>query len=243
MKDLLKKAQSYLPPDRIAVIEGAYEFAAHAHEGQTRLSGEPFLDHPVQTALFLAEMHLDATTLEAALLHDVMEDCGVTFQQLDSQFGPEVAKLVDGVTKLSRLDNLLSEDAGIPARSQEDGQAASLQKMLVAMARDVRVVLIKLADRLHNMRTLKAHTPARRIAIAQETLDIYAPLAHRLGMWDMKWQLEDLAFHHLQPAQYKKISRLLAIRSIFTASIRRCKRMRLKARISTISMICLRCVS
>ena len=212
MKDLLKKAQSYLPPDRIAVIEGAYEFAAHAHEGQTRLSGEPFLDHPVQTALFLAEMHLDATTLEAALLHDVMEDCGVTFQQLDSQFGPEVAKLVDGVTKLSRLDNLLSEDAGIPVRSQEDGQAASLQKMLVAMARDVRVVLIKLADRLHNMRTLKAHTPARRIAIAQETLDIYAPLAHRLGMWDMKWQLEDLAFHHLQPAQYKKISRLLAIR-------------------------------
>ena len=212
MKNLLKKAQSYLPPDRIEVIEGAYEFAAHAHEGQTRLSGEPFLDHPVQTALFLAELHLDATTLQAALLHDVMEDCGVTFQQLDSQFGPEVAKLVDGVTKLSRLDKLLSEDAGIPVRSQEDGQAASLQKMLVAMARDVRVVLIKLADRLHNMRTLKAHTPARRMAIAQETLDIYAPLAHRLGMWDMKWQLEDLAFHHLQPAQYKKISRLLAIR-------------------------------
>lgn len=194
------------------VIEKAYAFAAHAHEGQTRLSGEPFLHHPMQTALFLAGLHLDAATLQAALLHDVMEDCGVTLQQLDSQFGPEVAKLVDGVTKLSRLDTLRSEDAGIPTRSQEDGQAASLQKMLVAMARDVRVVLIKLADRLHNMQTLKAHSPTRRIAIAQETLDIYAPLAHRLGMWDMKWQLEDLAFHHLQPSRYKKISRLLAIR-------------------------------
>ena len=214
MKDLLKKAKSYLPPERIELVKGAYEFAAQAHKGQTRLSGEPYLDHPVQTALFLAELHLDATTLEAALLHDVMEDCGVTLQQLNNQFGPEVAKLVDGVTKLSRLDKLRSEDTERSVLSQEDGhnQAASLRKMLVAMAQDVRVVLIKLADRLHNMRTLKAHTPARQIAIAQETLDIYAPLAHRLGMWDMKWQLEDLSFRYLQSAEYRKISRLLASR-------------------------------
>ncbi len=214
VRNLLAKIESYLPADRVAFVQKAYEFAARVHEGQDRLSGEPFIHHPLETALYLAGLHLDATTLAAALLHDVMEDCGITKEELESEFGTEVARLVDAVTKLSRLDLLSAEgDEGVP-RSLEDGhgQAASLRKMLVAMAQDVRVVLIKLADRLHNMRTLKAHSPEQRLAIAQETLDIYAPLAHRLGMWDIKWRLEDKAFHYLEPTRYKQISRLLASR-------------------------------
>ena len=214
MKDLLAKAESYLSPDRNAFVKKAYEYASRAHDGQVRLSGEPFVQHPLATALYLADLHLDATTLAAALLHDVIEDCGVTVEELTREFGSEVANLVDGVTKLSKLDLLGVESTdGIP-HSSEDGhdQAANLRKMLIAMARDLRVVLIKLADRLHNMSTLKAQPPQRQIAIAQETLDIYAPLAHRLGMWDIKWRLEDLAFRHLQPATYRQISRLLASR-------------------------------
>ena len=212
MKDLAAKIGSYLPADRIAFVQKAYDYAARAHQGQVRLSGEPFIQHPVGTALYLAELNMDATTLAGALLHDVIEDCGVTYEEVEGEFGNEVARLVDGVTKLNRLDSLSTEGGEPPSRGSEDSQrhAASIRKMLVAMAQDLRVVLVKLADRLHNMRTLKAHPPKRRIAIAQETLDIYAPLAHRLGMWDIKWRLEDLAFHHLQPTRYKQISRLLA---------------------------------
>ncbi len=214
MKNLLKKAQGYLPPERLELVRSAYDYAARAHQGQTRLSGEPFIGHPVETATYLADLKLDATTLAAALLHDVMEDCDVSFDELEREFGSELARLVDGVTKLTQLDKRGEEETDGLSFDQESRhtQAASLRKMLVAMAQDVRVVLIKLADRLHNMRTLKAHAPARRIAIAQETLDIYAPLAHRLGIFDIKWQLEDMAFHHLQPAQYKTISRLLDTR-------------------------------
>ena len=214
MKELLKSARSYLAPDRIEIIERSYEFAKQAHDGQTRLSGGPFLDHPVQTARFLADLQLDATTLAAALLHDVMEDCGVPYEELQNRFGAEVARLVDGVTKLGHLDKLRpgAAEETTPGQDEAHNQAASLRKMLVATAQDVRVVLIKLADRLHNMKTLEAHPPPRRIAIAQETLDIYAPLAHRLGMWDLKWRLEDMAFRYLQPAEYRLISRLLARR-------------------------------
>jgi GTP pyrophosphokinase len=158
---------------------------------------------------------LDASTIAAALLHDVMEDCGVTHKELAEEFGEEIAKLVEGVTKLTRLDLMaMGEDgAAQPSDFQEDRlRAESLRKMLVAMAEDIRVVLIKLADRLHNMRTLGALSPERREAIAHETLDVYAPLAHRLGIWDIKWRLEDIAFRHLEPAHYRKISRMLAAR-------------------------------
>ncbi|MSQ22060.1 MAG: bifunctional (p)ppGpp synthetase/guanosine-3',5'-bis(diphosphate) 3'-pyrophosphohydrolase [Dehalococcoidia bacterium] len=213
MRDLIAKIETYLPSDRVALVQKAYDFAARAHEGQVRLSGEPFIHHPVETALYLADLHLDATTLAAALLHDVMEDCGVTQAELEGEFSNDVARLVDGVTKLSRLDRVNTEGDERERTPEEDySQAASLRKMLIAMARDLRVVLIKLADRLHNMRTLKAHPLERRLAIAQETLDIYAPLAHRLGMWDIKWRLEDLAFQYLEPASYRQISKLLASR-------------------------------
>ena len=207
MKDILTKARSYLPQDKVGIIEDAYNFAWAAHEGQKRLSGEPYLEHPINTALFLADLNLDATTLAAALLHDVIEDCDVSYEEIQQRFGPEVSRLVDGVTKLSKMD-LMTSEGGLQY-GYEDGQAESLRKMLVAMAQDIRVVLIKLADRLHNMQTLKAHSPEKRIAIARETLDIYAPLAHRLGIWDIKWRLEDLAFSYLQPAKYQEISRLL----------------------------------
>ena len=207
MRNLLTKAKSYLPPDKVGIIEEAYDFARVAHEGQKRLSGEPYVEHPINTALFLADLNLDATTLAAALLHDVIEDCNVSYDEIQQKFGPDVSRLVDGVTKLSKMDLMANE--GVLQHGYEDGQAESLRKMLVAMAQDIRVVLIKLADRLHNMQTLKAHSPEKRIAISRETLDIYAPLAHRLGIWDIKWRLEDLAFSYLQPAKYREISRLL----------------------------------
>ena len=168
---------------------------------------------PFQTALFLADLHLDVTTICASLLHDVIEDCGITHRELEERFGEQVAKLVDGVTKLTRMDIKLTGDEGSQAGSSfhdDSIKAESLRKMLVAMAEDIRVVLIKLADRLHNMRTLGALAPERRKSIAQETLDIYSPLAHRLGIWEIKWQLEDMAFRHLEPAKYREISKMLA---------------------------------
>ena len=195
------------------MVERVYRFAVECHDGQIRMSGGPYIEHPLQTALFLADLHLDVTTISAALLHDVMEDCGVTYENLKVGFGEDVAKLVDGVTKLTRMDLKLmgKEDPEQASAFQEDRlQAESLRKMLVAMAQDIRVVLIKLADRLHNMRTLEALPPRRRKVIAQETLDIYTPLAHRLGIWDIKWRLEDMAFRHLEPVKYKQISRMLA---------------------------------
>ena len=211
VQSLLTKAHRYLPEDKLGIIAEAYDFAEHAHTGQVRVSGKPFIEHPYQTALFLADLKLDANALAAALLHDVMEDCEVLFEELESKFGTEVASLVDGVTKLTQTENIADErDLADRPRSQSDAaQAASLRKMLMAMAEDIRVVLIKLADRLHNMRTLEALPSDRRIAIAQETLDIYAPLAHRLGIWEIKWRLEDMAFRQLDPKAYRRISKLL----------------------------------
>ena len=210
-EDLLDRAAEYLPKDKVGAVGEAYRFAERAHEGQTRLSGEPFVEHPLQTALYLAELHLDSDALAAALLHDVMEDCDVGYDEISRLFGEEVAKLVDGVTKLTRTEFFVDCRGGGPSgESNEDlARAESLRKMLMTMADDVRVVLIKLADRLHNMRTLKALPKDRRVAIAQETLDIYAPLAHRLGIWEMKWRLEDLAFQHINPQVYREISKLL----------------------------------
>lgn len=208
---LLKSVSNYLPTDRANAVEDALKFAIDSHNGQQRDSGEPFIEHPIATALRLADMRLDTTTIQAALLHDVMEDCGVSFKEIETQFGVDVAKLVDGVTKLKRLD-MISENSAMLRQisTPEATRAASLRKMLVAMAQDVRVVLIKLSDRLHNMQTLQ-HLPApKQQRISRETLDIYSPLAHRLGMSDIKWQLEDQAFRYLMPRQYKSTSRLVA---------------------------------
>ena len=209
---MIEKAAGYLPADRVKVVESALRFAEEAHDGQMRLSGEPYFEHPLQTALVLADLHLDSNALAAALLHDVMEDCDVPYDTLQEQFGAEVADLVDGVTKLKKTELLPDAEAPRgPKRSSEDelARAASVRKMLMTMAEDVRVVLIKLSDRLHNMRTLDALPEKRRVAIARETLDIYAPLAHRLGIWEMKWSLEDLAFRYLEPSAYWDISQLL----------------------------------
>ena len=208
---LLAKAEEYLPGPKVDLIAEAYSFAEKAHDGQFRLSGEPFIDHPLETALFLAYLRLDADALAAALLHDVVEDCDVGGDELRDKFGPEIAKLVDGVTKLTRTELVNEARDPVLGSGTEDGleQAATLRKMLMTMAEDIRVVLIKLADRLHNMRTLEALPAERRTAIAQETLDIYAPLAHRLGIWELKWRLEDLAFQNLNPQTYHEISGLL----------------------------------
>ena len=210
---LLDKAGDYLPPDKVAAVEEAYRFAEEAHSGQYRKSGEPFIEHPLSTALYLVDLHFDYNALRAALLHDVVEDTPVTYEELAKQFGEEVATLVDGVTKLTQneLMNTWGEDEVRPVQNaNEAARAASIRKMLMTMAEDVRVVIIKLADRLHNMRTLNSMPENRKVAIAQETLDIFAPLAHRLGMWELKWLLEDLAFQHIEPEAYRAISRLLA---------------------------------
>ncbi len=205
ISSLIAKASEYLPGDKVSLIKAAYEFASQAHQGQMRKSREPFLEHPLHTAMTLAELRLDADTLAAALLHDVPEDCGISLEEVEANFGSEVTRLVDGVTKLSKLT---SRAEGEQRKSKF--QAENLRKMLVATAKDLRVVFVKLADRLHNMRTLGALPPRKRQAIAQETLEIYAPLAHRLGMWNVKWQLEDLAFRYLEPQQYRRLSRLVA---------------------------------
>ena len=209
---LLEKAKTYLPADRLGIIDRAYRYAADAHEGQVRRSGEPFIEHPLQTALYLAELRLDANALAAGLLHDVVEDCDVCLEEIEDEFGKEIAGLVDGVTKLTQAEVDFEEGKnGFVLRDSDVDlqQAASLRKMLVSMASDVRVVLIKLADRLHNMRTLQALSPNRRRAIAKETLEIFAPLAHRLGIWEVKWRLEDLAFQHLNNGAYQEISGML----------------------------------
>jgi len=190
----------------VALVKAAYDFALKAHKGQLRKSGEPYLDHPLQTAMMLAGLQLDAATLAAALLHDVPEDCGISLSEIEAKFGPEVSKLVDGVTKLGKLSLHRGQS------KERESQAQNLRKMLMAMAQDLRVVFIKLADRLHNMHTLAALSPEKRRSIAQETLEIYAPLAHRLGIWQIKWQLEDLSFRYLEPRQYHKVARLIATR-------------------------------
>ena len=210
---LIEQVSSYLPQETTDLIGQAYDYADQCHKGQTRKSGEPYIAHPLEAALFLSDLRLDAHTIIAALLHDVVEDCGVTLEEVEAQFGPETAKLVDGVTKLARMDARFYEPqtaAGDGTEDQDTLQAESLRKMLVSMAEDVRVVLIKLADRMHNMHTLDALPPEKRKRIAQETLDIYSPLAHRLGIWDIKWRLDDLAFRHLDEERYHEISKMLA---------------------------------
>jgi guanosine-3',5'-bis(diphosphate) 3'-pyrophosphohydrolase len=199
---LLRKVAAYNPEADEELIAQAYRSAHDAHKGQVRKSGEPFVYHPLATADILAELHLDSTTIAAAILHDVLEDTDLTKEVLEAKFGVEVADIVDGVTKLKRL----------PAENLEEAQAESLRKMIVAMSRDVRVIIIKLADRLHNMRTLAYLKRENQLKKATETLEIYAPLAHRLGIYSVKWELEDLAFATLHPRRYEEIKRLVAAR-------------------------------
>src|SRR6478609_10954393 len=182
-----------------AGIEAAYDVALEAHAEQVRRSGEPYISHPLGVARILADLGLDDVTIAAALLHDAVEDTELTQDQLEELFGHEVAAIVDGVTKLDRME----------FESRLAQQAATMRKMLVAMANDIRVLLIKLADRLHNMRTIASLPEAKQTRIAQETLDIYAPLAHRLGVQDVKWQLEDLAFPVLHPKRYVEIEAMV----------------------------------
>src|SRR6476660_1883581 len=202
LDQLIADVESYKPDvDRI-LLEHAFAFAAQAHEGQQRRSGEPFIEHPFAVARILAELHLDEETLAAALLHDVVEDTGVETDQLKSEFGEEIAKLVDGVTKLTRIQ----------FQSREEAEAENYRKMIVAMAQDPRVILIKLADRLHNMRTIEYLGKQKQIQKAKEALEVYAPIAHRLGIHAMKWELEDLAFETLHPRKYAEISAMVAER-------------------------------
>jgi GTP diphosphokinase / guanosine-3',5'-bis(diphosphate) 3'-diphosphatase len=199
---LLGRVASYDPEADEELIARAYSMAHAAHKGQVRKSGEPFVYHPLATADILVDLRMDSTTIAAGILHDVLEDTEITKEQLETQFGEELADIVDGVTKLKRL----------PAENLEEAQAESLRKMIVAMSRDVRVIIIKLADRLHNMRTLAYLKRENQLKKATETLEIYAPLAHRLGIYSVKWELEDLAFATLHPRRYAEIKRLVAAR-------------------------------
>ena len=207
-EDLHQRVERYLDEAQIAEVRRAYAFAEAAHQGQSRLTGDPYIVHPLAAAVSCAELKLDVATLKAALLHDVEEDCGVSHGELAAAFGEETARLVDGVTKLGTIPwGDRSEAPGAEAV-----QAENLRKMFIAMAEDVRVVIVKLADRLHNMRTLEPLPAEKRVAVAQETMEIYAPLASRLGIWQLKWELEDLAFRYLDPEQYRHIARLVANR-------------------------------
>jgi len=197
---LYEQAATYLDDEDLSLIDRAYQFAKKAHEGQYRKSGEPFINHPTEVAYILSEIRMDAPTIAAALLHDTVEDTDITHDDIEKLFGQEVAQLVDGVTKIS----------SIQITSLTEAQSLTLRKMLVAMSKDIRVTVIKLADRLHNMRTLMALSEDRRIYKAKETLEIYAPLANRLGISSIKWELEDLAFFYLEPNKYSQISRMVA---------------------------------
>ncbi len=194
LTDKLKK-KNYSQADQ-AFFKKAYMFAKNAHEGQMRLSGEPFFMHPYEVASILIDLQLDISTIVAGLFHDIVEDTNVTIGQLKDEFGEEIAKLVDGVTKVGRVDFL----------SKEENQAENLRKMFLAMASDIRVILVKLADRLHNMRTLKFQSKEKQVEKAKETLEIYAPLAHRLGINAIKWQLEDLALKYIDEKGYFDIA-------------------------------------
>ncbi|MBE6470469.1 MAG: bifunctional (p)ppGpp synthetase/guanosine-3',5'-bis(diphosphate) 3'-pyrophosphohydrolase [Coriobacteriaceae bacterium] len=197
---LAQDTSSFLDENEEDLLRRAYEFAKEHHKGQLRKSGEPFVSHPVEVALILASLRMDAETLAAALLHDVVEDTDATLDDVKAEFGENVAQLVDGVTKISRIE----------VESLTSEQAETIRKMFVAMSKDIRVVVIKLADRLHNMRTLGSLREDRRIFKANETLEIYAPIAHRLGISSIKWELEDLAFYYLEPTKFKQVSRMVA---------------------------------
>src|SRR6478735_7936279 len=194
-EDLLEKVRAYSPDADVELLRRAYVFSAFEHRGQVRRSGEPYLIHPLAVAEFLVELKLDAVAIAAGLLHDVVEDTLTTIERIRELFGLEVAHVVEGVTKIS----------AIPFSSTEERQAENFRKMLLAMVDDIRVILVKLADRVHNMRTLHHLPEERRVKIAQETLDIYAPIANRLGMSKVKNELEELCFKYLEPRAYESL--------------------------------------
>ena len=207
VEDWLAAVASSRPEPEKEILRRAVALASRAHAGQQRVSGEPYVQHSLAVARILADLGLDHETLAAAILHDVVEDGGIALDDLNKEFGASIAGLVDGVTKMKVIQEFQSEPAG---SRHEHAQAESLRKMLLAMAEDVRVVFIKLADRLHNMRTLAALPEEKQKRIARETMDIFAPLANRLGIWQMKWELEDLAFRYLEPETYRQVANAIA---------------------------------
>jgi GTP pyrophosphokinase len=200
LEELLSTVAGYLPAGEVPLVRRAYQFAAEAHHGQTRKSGDPYVTHPLAVAQIIAELKLDVASVCAGLLHDCVEDTSATIEQLSEQFGKEVAFLVDGVTKLGKL----------PYSTREEQQAENFRKMLLAMARDIRVILVKLCDRLDNMRSLHHLPPEKQERIAAETMQIYAPLANRLGIQWIKVELEDLAFKYLYPGEYEQLATEIA---------------------------------
>src|SRR5580692_4865937 len=201
---LLRHVQANRPTEDVSLIRKAWEFCVQHHKGQMRASGEPYVIHPLEVAEVLAEMKMDSTAIAAGLLHDAVEDTPATSEEIETGFGDQVAHIVEGVTKIDKIQ----------FANREDRQAENVRKMLLAMVTDVRVVLIKLADRLHNMRTLEHLQPDRQEAIARETMDIYAPLAHRLGMGKVRGELEDLAFRYTDPVSFEQVSAAVEARRI-----------------------------
>ncbi|MBR3274528.1 MAG: bifunctional (p)ppGpp synthetase/guanosine-3',5'-bis(diphosphate) 3'-pyrophosphohydrolase [Clostridia bacterium] len=228
-QELIGRIRKYHPDDDMSLVQRAYEYAEKAHANQVRKSGDPYFSHPVAVAVILTDLMLDATTIAAGLLHDCVEDVeGCTLDVVRQLFGDEVALLVDGVTKLSQLN----------FANREEAQAETLRKMFLAMAKDIRVVLIKLADRLHNMRTLKYQKPERQVPIARETLDIYAPLAHRLGVYTVKWELEDLSLRYIDPEGYYELVRLVGMKREEREQLIAQVTQELKARLSEAGIKC-----
>ena len=202
VEGIVKEMLRHYPDGDAELVRRAYAYAAEAHAGQKRVSGEPYITHPAAVAMLIAELGMEAATVAATLLHDVPEDTARTVEDIRLEFGDEIGRLVEGVTKLGRLQG----------QSRDAHQAENIRKMFLAMADDLRVVIIKLCDRLHNMRTLAPLAPEKQQRIARQTIEIYAPLAHRLGIWQIKWELEDLAFKYLEPEQYKEVAEHLAAR-------------------------------
>ena len=207
---LIARVKKYHPSDDISMIEKAYKVASKAHEGQFRKSGEPYIIHPLYVAIILADLEMDKETIVAGILHDVVEDTIMTEEQITEEFGAEVAQLVDGVTKLANIP--LSSGTGSESDARLEMQAENLRKMFLAMAKDIRVIIIKLADRLHNMRTLKYQKPESQQRIAKETLEVYSPIAQRLGISKIKVELDDLALKYLEPEAYYDLVEKIAVR-------------------------------
>ncbi|HEY5434173.1 MAG TPA: HD domain-containing protein, partial [Candidatus Limnocylindrales bacterium] len=201
-QQLLVTVGKHHPQADLSMVNRAFDLAVEAHSSQVRASGDPYVTHPIASAQILAELGIDPVAVSAALLHDVAEDTEYSLADVEERFGPEVAHMVDGVTKLSKFST----------HSHEQQQAENIRKMFLAMADDIRVVLIKLADRLHNMRTLGALKTEKQQRIARQTLEIYAPLAERLGIWQIKWELEDLSFKALEPEAFRELAKLLDTR-------------------------------
>jgi len=201
-EEIVNQILAYNPEADVALFRKAYDFIVKAHKGQVRISGEPYIIHPLEVARILASLKLDIITIVAGLLHDAIEDTTTRVEEIKVIFGKEIAFLVEGLTKLSKME----------FKTREEQQAENFRKMLLAMAKDIRIILIKLADRLHNMRTLGHLIPDKRIAIAQETLDIYAPIANRLGIGWMKTELEDLSLKYLHPSEYEDLVKKVAKR-------------------------------